>query len=380
MGYRPESVAVGPKGSGTEAIAKAIIAEQGYDITAPAIVNLTSAEARHLLLEGKLDVGFFVTSYRDHGAPAQQGAAAHELPPRAGLHAQVPRAHAAQGPRGPARSQGQHPAREHYPALAVRHAGGARQYQPARGRARAQGRPSRQRAGRSPRPRPQVPNPRGHGPAGERSGGDLSHPGRVLPLPQPALSGAQVGPSPEAADPAPARRVVPPDPPGPARRLVAPRPLAQAVLCAPAGSGRQARHRATAQRPPGRHQRSGDAPQRGAAGFAQAASPAAAGRLSLAPARAAHPERGGRAAGQNGKRYRSRPLGPSEGAAARVERRPRPTRDEDRVNSPSEPPPRIRLRGQSPRSEREDLPRVFVKFGFLKARWVPFRQRRMVAA
>jgi uncharacterized protein len=67
MAYRPESVAVGPKGSGTEAIAKAIIAEQGYDITAPAIVNLSAADARRQLIEGKLDVAFFVTSYRDGG-------------------------------------------------------------------------------------------------------------------------------------------------------------------------------------------------------------------------------------------------------------------------------------------------------------------------
>lgn len=67
MAYRPESVAVGPKGSGTEAIAKAIIAEQGYDITSPAIVNLSAAEARRQLFEGKLDVAFFVTSYRDPG-------------------------------------------------------------------------------------------------------------------------------------------------------------------------------------------------------------------------------------------------------------------------------------------------------------------------
>jgi len=67
MAYRPESVAVGPKGSGTEAIAKAIIAEQGYDITAPAIVNLSAADARRQLIEGKLDVDFFVTSYRDAG-------------------------------------------------------------------------------------------------------------------------------------------------------------------------------------------------------------------------------------------------------------------------------------------------------------------------
>ena len=43
--YREGSVAVGPKGSGTEAVAKAIIAEQGYDITSPAIVNLKIGRA-----------------------------------------------------------------------------------------------------------------------------------------------------------------------------------------------------------------------------------------------------------------------------------------------------------------------------------------------
>jgi len=67
MPVRSGSVAIGPKGSGTEAVAKAIIAEQGYDITSPAIVNLTSAEARRGLIEGKLDVAFFVISYRDPG-------------------------------------------------------------------------------------------------------------------------------------------------------------------------------------------------------------------------------------------------------------------------------------------------------------------------
>jgi uncharacterized protein len=65
--YRPGSVAVGPKGSGTEAVAKAIIAEQGYDVASPAIVNLTSAEARRQLMDGTLDVAFFVISYRDPG-------------------------------------------------------------------------------------------------------------------------------------------------------------------------------------------------------------------------------------------------------------------------------------------------------------------------
>ena len=64
---RKDSVSVGPKGSGTEAVAKAIISELGYDITSPAIVNLASAEARRQLMEGKLDAAFFVISYRDPG-------------------------------------------------------------------------------------------------------------------------------------------------------------------------------------------------------------------------------------------------------------------------------------------------------------------------
>ena len=63
--FRERSVAVGPSGSGTEAVAKAILVEQSYDITAPAIVNLTFAEAREQLAAGRLDVAFFVTSYRD---------------------------------------------------------------------------------------------------------------------------------------------------------------------------------------------------------------------------------------------------------------------------------------------------------------------------
>src|SRR6202795_283929 len=60
--FRKDSVSIGPKGSGTEAVAKAILAELGHDITSPAIVNLASAEARRQLMEGKLDVAFFVIS------------------------------------------------------------------------------------------------------------------------------------------------------------------------------------------------------------------------------------------------------------------------------------------------------------------------------
>jgi TRAP transporter TAXI family solute receptor len=65
--YRTGSISVGPKGSGTEAVAKDILAEQGYDVASPAIVNLTSVDARRELIAGKLDAAFFVTSYRDPG-------------------------------------------------------------------------------------------------------------------------------------------------------------------------------------------------------------------------------------------------------------------------------------------------------------------------
>src|SRR5215831_10761566 len=68
--FRARSVAVGPRGSGTEAVAKAIITEQGYDIGSSAIVNMAFADARAVLMEGKLDLAFFVTSYRDPGIMA----------------------------------------------------------------------------------------------------------------------------------------------------------------------------------------------------------------------------------------------------------------------------------------------------------------------
>lgn len=67
IAYRDGSVSVGPKASGTEAVARVILAEQGYASTSPAIVNFTSVEARRQLIAGKLDVAFFVTSYRDPG-------------------------------------------------------------------------------------------------------------------------------------------------------------------------------------------------------------------------------------------------------------------------------------------------------------------------
>jgi len=65
--FRQRNVAVGPAGSGTEAVAKAIMIEEGYDFASPGIVNRTSVEAREQLAAGRLDAAFFVTSYRDPG-------------------------------------------------------------------------------------------------------------------------------------------------------------------------------------------------------------------------------------------------------------------------------------------------------------------------
>ena len=57
-------IGVGPAGSGTEAVARALLREHGVD-GASEIVTLTSAEQRTQLIAGQLDVAFFVTSYRD---------------------------------------------------------------------------------------------------------------------------------------------------------------------------------------------------------------------------------------------------------------------------------------------------------------------------
>jgi TRAP transporter TAXI family solute receptor len=54
-------VSVGPPGSGTEAVARALLREHGID----AGENLRNAEARRRLETGDLDGAFFVTSYRD---------------------------------------------------------------------------------------------------------------------------------------------------------------------------------------------------------------------------------------------------------------------------------------------------------------------------
>lgn len=67
IAHRTGSVSIGPNGSGTEAVARAILSELGYDMTSSTIVNLASTEARRQLMEGRLDAAFFVISYRDPG-------------------------------------------------------------------------------------------------------------------------------------------------------------------------------------------------------------------------------------------------------------------------------------------------------------------------
>jgi len=60
-------ISAGPTQSGTEAVAKELLRAHGVDLSSPLIVNLSSADARQRLQDGRLDAAFFVTSYRDPG-------------------------------------------------------------------------------------------------------------------------------------------------------------------------------------------------------------------------------------------------------------------------------------------------------------------------
>jgi TRAP transporter TAXI family solute receptor len=61
---RGKRVSVGPAGSGTEAVATALLREYGID-GATQVVNLPNTEAGARLARGELDAAFLVTSYRD---------------------------------------------------------------------------------------------------------------------------------------------------------------------------------------------------------------------------------------------------------------------------------------------------------------------------
>jgi len=62
---RGRRISMGPRESGTEAITKTLLAEHGFDLGSPLLVNLTTREAYRQLLDGELGAAFLVTSYRD---------------------------------------------------------------------------------------------------------------------------------------------------------------------------------------------------------------------------------------------------------------------------------------------------------------------------
>jgi uncharacterized protein len=63
-------IALGPPGSGTEAVARTMLAELGIAATGPGRLNLPSSEARRALEAGRIDAAFFITSYRDPNVDA----------------------------------------------------------------------------------------------------------------------------------------------------------------------------------------------------------------------------------------------------------------------------------------------------------------------
>jgi uncharacterized protein len=58
-------ISIGAPGSGTEAIARALLGELGLPTSGDNLLGLPSAEARRRLEEGTIDAAFFVSSYQD---------------------------------------------------------------------------------------------------------------------------------------------------------------------------------------------------------------------------------------------------------------------------------------------------------------------------
>lgn len=69
-GLAGRRVAVGAPGSGTEAIARALLAGLGGPTAGPNLLSLPSADARARLEAGTIDAAFFVSSYRDANVAA----------------------------------------------------------------------------------------------------------------------------------------------------------------------------------------------------------------------------------------------------------------------------------------------------------------------
>ena len=63
-------IAVGAAGSGTEAIARALLEGVGLAVTGPSFLSLPAIEARGMLERGAIDAAFFVSSYRDANVAA----------------------------------------------------------------------------------------------------------------------------------------------------------------------------------------------------------------------------------------------------------------------------------------------------------------------
>src|SRR5205807_2256632 len=63
--FKGKTISVGPAGSGTEAVSKLLLEKDGVNADNATLKNLSTAEARQQLQDGKLDVAMFVSSYKD---------------------------------------------------------------------------------------------------------------------------------------------------------------------------------------------------------------------------------------------------------------------------------------------------------------------------
>jgi TRAP transporter TAXI family solute receptor len=63
-------ISVGAPGSGTEAVARALLGQLGLPTAGERVEELTSVEARRRLEDGSIDAAFFITSYRDQHVSA----------------------------------------------------------------------------------------------------------------------------------------------------------------------------------------------------------------------------------------------------------------------------------------------------------------------
>jgi TRAP transporter TAXI family solute receptor len=63
--FKGKTISVGPAGSGSEVVSKLLLEQDGINAGNATLKNLSTAEARQQLQDGKLDVAMFVSSYKD---------------------------------------------------------------------------------------------------------------------------------------------------------------------------------------------------------------------------------------------------------------------------------------------------------------------------